>query len=298
MTIKVFISHAAADEKLAKALVDFLFSCMHLDDEKVRCTSVPGHKLPVGSDVAKTLRDELGESSVVIGLLTPRSLHSSWVLFELGAAWGSHKNIKPLLSDDIDFSDLPGPLSGHHAVRLSDVNGLIQLMDEVRRIVGVRERSAAKVHAAAEKLTEVHSQIQAAVLKATSPKPATTRVKEPTISGMPFSELVRVLAAEEITVPAHIAGTDSDRTISLLKALIHYCDSLAGGVRSISDPNEDQGFLYYYVALKLLPFQLVKYDKLPASVHWRRIVLSANGLKFVSHFKRLRAALRTDDRNK
>lgn len=294
MTTKVFISHAADDIQLATALVDLLFSCMHLDDEQVRCTSVPGHKLPVGSDVAKTLRDELGESSVVIGLLTPRSLRSSWVLFELGAAWGSHKNTKPLLSDDVDFSDLPGPLSGHHAVRLSDANGLIQLIDEVHQIVGVRKHSAAKVHAAVKKLTEVHSQIQAAVPKATSPKSVKTRVKEPTISGMPFSDLMRVLHAEKVTVPAHLAGTDNDQTISLLDALVRNYDALASGVHSTWDPDEPGGFLYYFVAVKLLPFQLVKYEKLPASRYYQRIVLSANGQKFIAHFKRLTALLNTD----
>jgi hypothetical protein len=70
MTIKIFISHSAADEQLASALVDCVFSCMVLEDEEVRCTSVPGHKLPVGGESARILRDELGESSVVIGLLT------------------------------------------------------------------------------------------------------------------------------------------------------------------------------------------------------------------------------------
>jgi len=294
MTTKVFISHAADDVQLATALVDFLLSCMHLDDEQVRCTSVPGHKLPVGSEVAKTLRDELGESSVVIGLLTPRSIRSSWVLFELGAAWGAHKNIKPLLSDDVDFSDLPGPLSGRHAVRLSDANGLIQLIDEVHQIVGVRECSAAKVHAAAEKLTEVHSQVQAAMPKATSPKSVKAGVKEPTISGMPFSELVRVLKAEEVTVPAHLAGTDNDQTISLLEMLVGNCDALASGVHSTSDPNKPEGFLYHFVAVKLLPFQLVKYEKLPASRYYQRIVLSANGQKFIAHLKRLTARQNTD----
>jgi len=298
MITKVFISHAADDLQLAEALVTFLFSCMHLDSKQVRCTSVQGHKLPVGSDVAKTLRDDLGGSSVVIGLLTPRSLRSSWVLFELGAAWGSRKNIKPLLSDDVDFSDLPGPLSGHHAVRLSDVNGLIQLIDEVHRIVGVRKHDAPKVHDAAKKLTEAHSQIQAAMSKAISPKIAKTGVKQPIISGMPFLELARVLEAEKIIVPAYIAGTDSDQTISLLDALINYCDALAGGVHSTWDPNEFAGFLYYSIAVKLLPFQLVKYEKLPASRHYQRIVLSANGQKFVSHFKYLLVQMGTDDRNK
>ena len=42
MSIKIFISHAAADEKLATAHVDCIYSCMVPDDDEVRCTSVPG----------------------------------------------------------------------------------------------------------------------------------------------------------------------------------------------------------------------------------------------------------------
>lgn len=48
MSIKIFISHATADEKLATAHVDCIYSCMVPDDDEVRCTSVPGHKLPIG----------------------------------------------------------------------------------------------------------------------------------------------------------------------------------------------------------------------------------------------------------
>src|SRR5947209_5685917 len=84
---KIFISHSSADESLASALVDLLLSSILLEDSDIRCTSVPGHKLPVGSDFASTLRDDIGESSVVIGLITPHALTSSWVLFELGATW-------------------------------------------------------------------------------------------------------------------------------------------------------------------------------------------------------------------
>ena len=56
MSVKLFISHAAVDEKLATALVDCIYSCMVLDDDEVRCTSVPGHKLPIGGDAATILR--------------------------------------------------------------------------------------------------------------------------------------------------------------------------------------------------------------------------------------------------
>ena len=56
MSSKIFISHAAADEKLATAHVDCIYSCMVPDDDEVRCTSVPGHKLPIGGDAATILR--------------------------------------------------------------------------------------------------------------------------------------------------------------------------------------------------------------------------------------------------
>ena len=83
MPIKVFLSHSAADEPLASALVDCLFASMVLEDDELRCTSVAGHKLPLGSDFSNTLLDDIGDSSVVIGLVTRNALSSSWVLFEL-----------------------------------------------------------------------------------------------------------------------------------------------------------------------------------------------------------------------
>jgi len=294
MAMKVFISHAASDEKLASAIIDCLMSSMHLDEQEVRCTSVAGHKLPIGSDVAATLRDELGESSVVIGLITSGSLCSSWVLFELGAAWGSRKNIKPLVSDEVRFSDLPGPLSGHHAVRLSDANGLTQLMEEVCQIVGARARSAAKIHAGVEKLTEVQASVKEAAERTAAPKSLKTRSKEPTISGMPFSELMGILMSEKVTVPAHLAGAETDETRSLLSLFVSNADKLAGGVHSTWDRDKVVGFLYYSVALKLLPFQLTEYEKLPASRYYQRIVLSANGQKFITHFGRLAWRMQKD----
>ncbi len=56
MSMKIFISHAAADEKLATAHVDCIYSCMVPGDDEVRCTSVPGHKLPIDGDAATILR--------------------------------------------------------------------------------------------------------------------------------------------------------------------------------------------------------------------------------------------------
>jgi hypothetical protein len=89
MPIKIFVSHASIDEPLASALVDCIFSSMILDDNDLRCTSVSGHKLEVGSDFTNAIREDLDESSVVVGVITQNAIRSGWVLFELGAAWGA-----------------------------------------------------------------------------------------------------------------------------------------------------------------------------------------------------------------
>lgn len=150
--IKIFISHAAADETLASDLVDCLLASMMLRAEEVRCTSVQGHKLPLGSETATVLRDELDSSAVVVVLLTPNALSSGWVLFELGAAWGGKKNPIPLMVGNLGFDDLPGPLRGSSAVRLTDRNGLVQMIGEVAEKTGTQKQPGAKIDATADKL--------------------------------------------------------------------------------------------------------------------------------------------------
>jgi hypothetical protein len=145
LATKIFISHASGDEALAAALVDCIMACMTLNDDDILCTSVPGHKLPLGSDFGQLLRDELRESSVVIGLLTTAAVRSGWVLFELGATWGAGKNLKPLVSRELDITALPGPLSGRHVARMSDRNDMAQFIEELTASIGARGRSSAKV---------------------------------------------------------------------------------------------------------------------------------------------------------
>ena len=103
-----------------------------------------GNKLPVGVDFASTLRQDIGESSVVVGLITSKAANSGWVLFELGATWGAGKNLLPLVADDVDLKALPGPLSGRHVAKLSSKSDVNQFLEELSSLVGAKHRSQAK----------------------------------------------------------------------------------------------------------------------------------------------------------
>jgi hypothetical protein len=294
MTIKIFVSHAAADEKLASALVDCIFSCMVLEDEEVRCTSVPGHKLPIGGDSASILRDELSESGVVVGLLTQNSISSSWVLFELGATWGARKNLQPLLADDVDYAELPGPLAGRHAGKLAEKNDLVQFFEELRKVVGAKARSASKIDSAINQLIKDNSEYSKISLAPKPPKSvkAKSNIPDPIISGMKFSELKKILEKEKIVVPPPHSRSDEDVDSDLLTLFIGNNTAFSDGLQSNWDSESAGGFLYREVGLKLVPYDLVKFDKLPAAqAKWfKRLIISPNGQKFIAHFNRLRVS--------
>jgi hypothetical protein len=292
MAIRVFISHSAKDENLAAAIVDFLQGSFTIADEELRCTSVPGHKLPVGSDSASTLRDNLGESSVVVGLITQNALASGWVLFELGATWGARKHLKPLIADDVAFKDLPGPLGGQHAAKLSSKGDLSQLVEEVADILGAKRRAPAKATAALDKLLDAH----VAHMKASSNAPPKGRVearsKEPQFSGMPFSELMTILNNEKVDIPKSISSDKEGGETSVFSIFVANARTFANGVQSNWERDTAGGFLYHEVGLRLLPYGLVQFEKLPAAqAKWfKRLSISPEGNKFILHWNRATAA--------
>jgi hypothetical protein len=291
VAIRVFISHTAKDEKLAGAVVEFLQGNLVLADEEVRCTSVAGHKLPVGSDSSSTLRDDLGDSAVIVGLITSNALSSGWVLFELGAAWGSKKHLKPLLTDEVNFSDLPGPLSGQHAARISSKADLSQLIEEIAGILQAKRRAAAKTVAVMDHMIDAHAQHMRTPVSAPAKVRVATRPKEPEFSGIPFSELVKILDDEKVKIPKEVSGIDKDAEVSLLTLYVGNSRFFTSGIQSNSEQGSPAAFLFNEVGLRLMPYGLLQFEKLPAAqARWfKRLVVSADGNKFLAHYNRVTA---------
>lgn len=290
--IKVFVSHSSEDEFLASALIDCLMAATNLNDDEIRCTSVPGHRLEVGADSATTLRDELEDTATVVGLITQHSIGAGWVLFELGAAWGAKKKLKPIITDDIEFKNLPGPLSGRHAARLSQKSDLSQFIDEIAAITGASKRTGPKIDASIDKLIVAHREHVKLSSVGGGLKTVKTSIKEPIFSGIPFFELVAILRNEIVKVPASAMKADKDAEIPLFDVFLANYERLAGGLQSNVGSDTPNGFLYHKIALRLFPYNLVLFDKLPAAQakFFKRLILSADGHKFVAHWNRLSVA--------
>jgi TIR domain len=129
-TILVLISHSSRDAKLAEALVDLLRLGIGLLPEHIRCSSVDGYRLPAGAHTETQLRQEVNATRVLIGLITPSSLASPYVLFELGARWGGGNPMIPVLAG-VKSDELRGPVSGLNALLCSEEAQLHQLLRDV-----------------------------------------------------------------------------------------------------------------------------------------------------------------------
>jgi hypothetical protein len=138
-SIDIFISHSSQDEMVAEALADLFKNALNLSGKQIRCTSVPAYKLEPGATVEDTLRREIDETRVFIGLITPESVKSTYVLFELGARWGAgaDRNLIPVLASGADYSFLHDPLKNRNPVRCELQAEVRDLIDSVASVLNV-----------------------------------------------------------------------------------------------------------------------------------------------------------------
>ena len=153
-SMRVFISHSSNDIRVAELLIDLLRKALNLKSEEIRCTSVDGYGMPGGASVDETLRVEVHDAELLIGIVTPASLKSAYVMFELGARWGAGKRMIPLLASGATPNHLGGPLAGLNALDASQIGQLHQLLEEAAQHLSVDLEKASSYAATVEELAK------------------------------------------------------------------------------------------------------------------------------------------------
>ena len=132
---RIFISHSSKDSKIANLILELFRFALNISSKEIRCTSVDGYRLSGGADVENTLKMEVLNAEVLIGLISEKSFDSAYVLFELGARWGTGKKLIPLLAPGMDANKLKGPIIGYNALSCESNSQLLQLVENIAEVL-------------------------------------------------------------------------------------------------------------------------------------------------------------------
>lgn len=135
----IFISHSHENTDIAQALINLVLLAFNITRAQIRCTSVDGFRLHVGANVDR-LKIEIYEARVFIGLITPESIRSVYVLFELGARWGARRQIMPVLAGGADADLLGGPLGNINSLSCSEPDQVRQLIEDIAETLKLEKR--------------------------------------------------------------------------------------------------------------------------------------------------------------
>ena len=167
-TMTIFISHSSQDAELAGKLAKLFQLSFSLPSTEIRCTSVNGYRLPVGTATDQRLRQEVKESKLFLAVITPTSIRSSYVLFELGGRWCTELPMFPVLGRGATAGCLEGPLGGINALDLQHRQQILQLLEDMAKALGSTMPSLSSID------DEVEAVLEAAksVAEAQQPQPA------------------------------------------------------------------------------------------------------------------------------
>src|SRR5574344_41928 len=116
---KVFISHASANAKAAKALVELL-EFLHIDsEEQLFCSSVTGYDVKVGKDIYETILKEYQNHNLFMIYLLSHEYYSKPIcLNEMGAGWVLKTDYQTILLPGFTIQDMGNSCIGTNTIAI------------------------------------------------------------------------------------------------------------------------------------------------------------------------------------
>jgi hypothetical protein len=109
--VRIFVSYAAEDTGPATELISQL---TRQPNFHVFTTD----RISAGGNWRSKIKKELSQSDYFLVLLSPTSIQSKWIQFELGAAWGLNKFIIPVVTSQEVVNQIPLELGDLQIIEL------------------------------------------------------------------------------------------------------------------------------------------------------------------------------------
>lgn len=136
MSKRVFISHAAKDQKLVDSFVDkVLILGLGINSNDIFCSSLSGMGIPSGTNFIDYIKGQIQQPEVVIVIFSNAYINSQFCLCELGATWAMTHRMLPLLVPPLVHADVKGVLTGIQVDRINEAEELNRFQEEICNIL-------------------------------------------------------------------------------------------------------------------------------------------------------------------
>ncbi len=115
---------------------------MWLDPDDIFYSSGADTGVPDGKDLLAHVRDQVGETGLVIAILTPTFQTRPVCVAELGAAWATTGKLFPLLVPGMKRAELEGVLSTQMVDYMDNEEVLDRLHDRIAEVAGHQPKTA------------------------------------------------------------------------------------------------------------------------------------------------------------
>lgn len=129
---KIYISHSVSENVLAQKI-------RHLLKSSFNANVFMNEDLSGGEEWEPQLRRALSDSDYVVVLLTPQSIRSTFVLMDLGAAWGLGKPIICIVTQPNLWRTVTVPLNESQIIEVTDIDDPASSKQLVRRFSQILE---------------------------------------------------------------------------------------------------------------------------------------------------------------
>lgn len=135
---RVFISHSSNDDKIILSFIqNVLVLGLGLPNDEIVFTSDERYGIVPGDDISNYIKRTIAHADVVLIMISEGYKKSEVCLNEMGAAWALDRKIIQVMLPDADFDELGWVINLKKAVRLTNKNQLLSLVNQIATLLNV-----------------------------------------------------------------------------------------------------------------------------------------------------------------
>lgn len=140
---KIFISHSTLDKDVIDTFIDkILVLGMNLEIKDIACTSREDTGVKSGEDIRDFIKENITNCDYVLFMISDNYKNSEICLNEMGAAWATNKNVKPIIFPNIGFNSIGWLYNIKRGIMLDDSAALDSLYEEISEICEIKSRTS------------------------------------------------------------------------------------------------------------------------------------------------------------